>query len=336
MNKSKNGKKLLALLLAAAALFGFCSCGSKNEETVAAQAEVTTAYVTEPETTTAPLAEETAALPEQTTVPTEQTTAQTVRTTKAVVTQTQTKKEATTEPLEIGEIETIRDGDKTIVFPSSLRTSSKRWPVISWANGTGCPTFTYTALLKELAAGGYIVIADADVMSGDGKTQIDSLNDMLRRNGDPASPFYRKVDTAALGVCGHSQGGRSCVNAAQANERIRCVVSIAGASSVEEASGLKTPSLFIAGSCDLIVVAAQWCKPSYKAVAGAAAYASLRGAVHTTCMTQPKKVSGYALAWFDAFLKNDPAAKKVFADNGKLANDKAWRDFQCKDIDINV
>ena len=167
-------------------------------------------------------------------------------------------------------------------------------------------------------------------MAGDGTSQIDSINYIINKNSDSSSVFCNKVDTSAIGVCGHSQGGRGSVNAAQADSRIRCVVSIAGASNADEAGGLKTPILFLTGTSDFVVVSSQWCKPSYDAVSGRAAYASLKGGIHTTCMTAPKKVSGYTLDWFNAYLRNDANAKTVFTEGGKLSTDTAWQDFQCK------
>ena len=185
-------------------------------------------------------------------------------------------------------------------------------------------------MLESLANGGYIVIADADTMTANGSSQIDSINYILDKNADSSSVFFNKVDTSAIGACGHSQGGRSSVNAAQKDSRIRCIVSIAGASSADEARGLNTPSLFLTGTSDLVVISSQWCKPSYDAVVGRAAYASLKGGIHTTCMTNPERVSGYTLDWFNAYLKNDSAARSVFENGGKLANDSAWQDFQNK------
>ncbi|MCR4594316.1 MAG: hypothetical protein K5761_04620 [Clostridiales bacterium] len=226
--------------------------------------------------------------------------------------------------------ETITDGNKTIVYPAALRSTDKKYPVISWANGTGCPTQSYMSLLEHLAKGGYIVVADSTVMAGDGKAQIDSISYIISQSKNSSSIFFNKVNTSAVGVCGHSQGGRSCINAAQADSRIRCVVSIAGASNTDEAGGLNTPCLFLTGTGDLVVVSSQWCKPSYDAVTGRAAYASLKGGVHTTCMSNPEKVSGYVVSWFDAYLKNDSYAKSIFDKNGKLARDPDWQDFQTK------
>ncbi len=228
------------------------------------------------------------------------------------------------------ETETIAENGKTIIFPAGLKESQNKYSVISWANGTSAPTATYIPLLEELAKGGYIVISDDSTMTANGKSQIDSIDYIIKQNGNSSSVFYNKVDTKAIGVCGHSQGGRSCINAAQADKRIGCVVSIAGSSTADEARGLNTPSLFLTGTNDMIVPSDQWCQPSYDAVAGRAAYASLDEGIHTSCISAPKKFASYSIAWFDAYLRNDAEAKAVFKDGGKLANDGYWKDFQNK------
>lgn len=227
-------------------------------------------------------------------------------------------------------VEVKTDGNKKVYYPAALQVTSKKYPVVVWANGTGCATETYDGLLKKIADAGYIVVADSSVMTADGTAQRNSIDYIIGQGGNSSSVFYGKVDSSRVGATGHSQGGRSSVNAAQADSRIKCIVSIAGASSAEEANGLKTPSLFLTGTSDMVVVSSQWCKPSYDAVAGRAVYASLKGGVHTTCMTNPEKVAGYVVSWFDAYLKGDGTAKATFANGGKLSTDSAWTDFACK------
>lgn len=227
-------------------------------------------------------------------------------------------------------IKSLTDGNKKVYYPASLEAETKQYPIVVWANGTGCATDTYDGLLKKIAEGGYIVVADSSVMTADGKAQIDSIDYIIGKNSDTGSVFCGKVDTGKIGAAGHSQGGRSSVNAAQQDRRIKCIVSIAGASSKEEAKGLKASALYLTGTADMVVVSSQWCKPSYDVSEGRAVYASLKGGVHTTCMTNPEKVSGYAVSWFDAYLKNDSASKAKFQNGGELSKDSAWQDFASK------
>ncbi|MBE6827537.1 MAG: hypothetical protein E7514_02845 [Ruminococcaceae bacterium] len=316
MGKNKV-KGITALLLVSVLLFGLCSCKSKDEEEPTTLAETTAAYyeVTEANEVTVPATE-------QTVQPSKQTV------TEAPV--TEAAEEPVSEEAEITGTKTVTEGNKTIVYPAALEGSQRTYPVIAWANGTACPTNLYIKLIEAIANGGYIVIADSTTMSGDGTAQIDSLNFMLNKNADSSGIFYNKVDTSALGVCGQSQGGRSCINAAQKDSRIRCVVSIAGASSADESRGLNTPCLFLTGTSDNIVVSSQWCQPSYDAVTGRAAYASLIGGNHLAFMNNTAQIAEYTLDWFDAYLKNNADARAVFYNGGKLANDSAWQDFQNK------
>ncbi len=335
MKKSTLIRIIFTVLLLAATVLGLSSCKSNKEEETTANTNISTTYFAAVGTTAAPQSTQEDENTETVTSTTESTTQMDDITLPSElmsgVTVTQEQPEQTAEtPVVATGVLTVTDSNKTIIYPAQLNNSQQKYPVIAWANGTGSPTQLYTALLEELAKGGYIVVADSSVMAADGTSQIDSINYIINKNSDESSVFYNKVNTAAIGVCGHSQGGRSCVNAAQADLRIRCAVSLAGASSAEEASGLTTPILFLTGTSDLIVVSSQWCQPSYDAVSGRAAYASLKGGIHTTYMTTPQKVSGYVLNWFDAYLKNDSAAKSVFTDGGKLSKDAEWQDFQNK------
>ena len=122
----------------------------------------------------------------------------------------------------------IKDSNKTVYYPKSLSSSERKYPVIVWANGTGCATSTYDSLLKIFAEAGYIVVADDSVMTADGTEQRDSIDYILDEAKRSGSKFYQKVDTSKIGAVGHSQGGRSAVNAAQKDSRIVCAFHCGG------------------------------------------------------------------------------------------------------------
>ncbi len=217
-----------------------------------------------------------------------------------------------------------------VYYPENIKTSKKTYPVLSWANGTMCPPDMYADLLSELAKGGYIVIASSETMSADGSAQIAALDFVISLNTNSSSLAYKKVNTSKLGAIGHSQGGRSSVNAAVKDSRIKCVVSVAGSNFLEEAESNSTPTLFIAGEKDMIVSPSKWIQPAYDVAKGPAVYASLNGAIHTTCCTDPGKYSSYILNWCDAWLKGDAKVLYTFSSNGTLASDGNWSNFQCK------
>lgn len=326
--KKRQIKKSVSLILALVFVLLCCTLGGCKKAT---EAETSTA----PETTAGQGTDTYAPNPSsvtedaQTAASSEKQPATTKKAATSGGKQEAAKTTAAPEP-QITGTATLTNGNKTVVYPKALESTSRRYPVIVWANGTGCPTATYMSLLEKFANAGYVVVADASVMTADGSAQRNSIDFIVSESKSASSVFYNKIDTAKIGASGHSQGGRSCVNAAQADARIQCIVSIAGASSAQEANGLKAPTLYLTGTSDMVVVSSQWVKPSYDATAGRAVYASLKGAAHTVCMTNPEKVSGYAVSWFDAYLKNDSEAKAVFAVGGKLASDADWQDYASK------
>ena len=152
----------------------------------------------------------------------------------------------------------------------------------------------------------------------------------ISKNADANSVLCGKIDVDNIAAAGHSQGGRSAVNAAALDSRIDCVLSIAGSSYKSEAKEVSCPVFFMTGTADLIVLSSMWVKPAYDNVQGNAVYASLKGGVHTTCMVTPSKVAGYGIVWFNAQLKGDDGAAAVFAPGGALASDSSWKNFACK------
>lgn len=229
----------------------------------------------------------------------------------------------------VGNFDALISG-QIVLYPTEMKSNNEKYPVISWANGTMCAPGLYYELLSQIAAGGYIVVTNTNVMSADGKAQIKSIDYILEKNNNPESIFYQRVDVENIGVAGHSQGGRSSVNAAVADARIDCVLSIAGSNYKSEATQLSTPTFFMTGSLDSIVMPAMWVKPAYKACTGTAVYASLQGAIHTSCIVNPSAYTDYAISWFDAFLKDDANAKAIFMEGGALSQDDDWGKYASK------
>ncbi len=230
-----------------------------------------------------------------------------------------------------GDFDSLLSGH-IIYYPASLATSDETYPVIVWANGTMCAPALYDGLLRLLARGGYIVVTNTDMMSADGSSQRAAIDFILEKNTDPDSVFCGKVNVDKIGAAGHSQGGRSAVNAAATDSRIDCVLSIAGSNFTSEAKKLSTPTFFVAGSADMMVMASLWVKPAYKNAKGPAVYANLKGVAHTRCCLVPQDYVDYALDWFDAWLKDDAAALNTFRSGGALSQDRDWKDFACKGI----
>ncbi len=224
-------------------------------------------------------------------------------------------------------------GKTQVVFYSQgILNDSKTYPVLIFANGTGVSYTIYEKLLIKFAENGYIVVANNETMAADGSAQIASLDFIISENSNPDCVLYGKINTEKAAAVGHSQGGRSAVNAAAKDSRFDCVLSLAGSNYIEEAEILRTPALFMAGAKDMIVNANKWVKPAYDVAKGPAVYVSLVDGVHTSCCTDPDTYTKYAIQWFDIWLKNDNSAKDTFRNGGALSGDDAWTEFSCKNF----
>ena len=124
------------------------------------------------------------------------------------------------------EMFTQEDSDERIkllqvYYPADLKTLQKKWPLVLMANGTGIRASKYKAIFRHLASWGFIVVGNEDEWTWDGKSVSKSLDIMLKANADPSSLFYQKVDTANIGLTGHSQGGMCVYTAASLFENSR-------------------------------------------------------------------------------------------------------------------
>ena len=342
----KKFKSIIAILLVCALFFSVASCGkdTTEEETTTTEQYIASDDAVNSDATYSDTVADTSVVTNasvDTTVSVTPTETQAPATQSAETTSAQQTPEANapqqtqaaTQAQSTTSTEEIHEADGRtyyIYYPENINSSKKTYPVLSWANGTACQPSMYTNMFKALANGGYIVIASSETMAADGTAQIAALDFVISLNNNSSSTAYKKVNTKALGVIGHSQGGRSSVNAAVKDSRIKCAVSLAGSNYVEEAELNSTPTFFIAGGSDMIVSPSQWIQPAYNVAKGPAVYASLNKAIHTTCCTNPEKYTSYILSWCDAWLKNDSSALKTFNSNGTLATDGSWSNFQCK------
>jgi len=98
--------------------------------------------------------------------------------------------------------------------------SNGPFPVIGWANGWGQGDVFgadgvehyVSGLFFWAEAGDYLVIA-ANQWSARAPDVLRCLQWLIDENHDPASDYYAAVDTARIGLSGHSQGGGAALKA---------------------------------------------------------------------------------------------------------------------------
>ncbi|WP_227980899.1 hypothetical protein [Nocardia spumae] len=98
-------------------------------------------------------------------------------------------------------------------YPANLRDRDVRHPIVTWGNGTAAEPRQYAYLLRHLASWGFVVIATENRNTGSGVDIAGAARYLVDRAADPASIFHDRLDTAAIGAVGHSQGATGVLNA---------------------------------------------------------------------------------------------------------------------------
>lgn len=217
----------------------------------------------------------------------------------------------------------------------------KKYPVITWGNGTCAMPEGYGALLRYVASHGFVIFATNSRSVGDiainPKPMVRALDFAFAAAKDPMSPYYDKLDLEHVGAMGHSQGGAATISAAT-DPRVSGVILFNGGPSASK------PFMTVSGERDIPGI-------------GAGSAADLRGPVmsapkqaaflfyhmipmtgsfdgHLTLMTQPERVVDATTQWWKALWNLDPAAKDWFVGpNCKLCGMNAQFEFGQKGLE---
>jgi hypothetical protein len=100
-----------------------------------------------------------------------------------------------------------------IYYPTNLGANGFQHPILTWGNGSFGSALQVDFFLRHMASWGFVVIATEDSQTGVGQTILDAANFLVHANGDPASPFFHKLNVSQVGAFGHSQGAGGAGNA---------------------------------------------------------------------------------------------------------------------------
>lgn len=125
---------------------------------------------------------------------------------------------------------TLPSGDAADVYFPDIAVAAQNahvdaFPVVAFLQGGLTDKSYYSGFATELAAFGYVVyvpnhykmLTPAPALFADGSSLNDVLAAATVADGNAASPLYRIVNTAAMGVAGHSFGGVAATYAATSN-----------------------------------------------------------------------------------------------------------------------
>ncbi len=221
-------------------------------------------------------------------------------------------------------------------YPAQLEDSGDQGPAVVFVNGTGVYAAKYPALFRHLASWGFIVLGNEDPGTFSGDSTDATLAWLLEQNGDPDSVFYQKVDTAHMGLSGHSQGGVGVFNAIseQPNGGLyTCAVSLsptqedlAAALNIPyDPSKTVIPTLVLAGTSN-DVITPEGMEKLYGKLGGPKAMALRTDTDHGSMLYSG---DGYVTAWLMYWLRGDEEAGKAFwGEAPELAGNPNWRGVQ--------
>jgi hypothetical protein len=202
---------------------------------------------------------------------------------------------------------TLKMNMYSLYRPKELE-AGRKYPVLTWGNGTCAHPENYHELLAHLASHGFFVVAANSRQVGSNGVMTKALDWAFAANKDPMSPYFEHIDTDKVGAFGHSQGGGATITAAS-DARVKVVIIFNGGSSAPK------PFLTISGDRDLPLTSLSAMKSAVSsATKGAYLFYHMvpeRGSYdgHLTLITQPERVIGPSAAWFKYTLLNDPDAK---------------------------
>ncbi|MFI5719313.1 hypothetical protein [Nocardia sp. NPDC051750] len=253
-----------------------------------------------------------------------------------------------------------------IWYPADLGANGVVHPVITWGNGTMAHPREYEYLLSHLASWGFVVIAADRTDTGTGVQMLDAVRYLTEQNNEPGSVFHGRLDTAAVGATGHSQGGLGAINAlARGGGAVDTAVTLEmplsavcaslptvdGHSACIDPAAVTSGSVFLVnGSADGIAPATQALPPEVIGLQSMQGYydalpagipkarAAVVGAQHNDIQGQPDctnysctegvyRYLGYLTAWFMDQLRGDATARTAFLTRtGEILHNPHWSD----------
>lgn len=256
-------------------------------------------------------------------------------------------------PHEVKSVKTEVEADNFteygVWYPTDMEEGNEKYPLIVVCNGTGSGykegmtnSQLYLELFDHLASWGYIVVANDDESSGSGQSASTMLELILERNETPEDVFFGKIDTDAIGLYGHSQGGAAVFNAAAKydNSGLYRAIFAASPSNNEISESLlgftydptlvSAPIFMMAtpGWFDTtFVINLEQLQGLYDAV-DIGVMGRLTEGDHDDAILGAK---GYMTAWFNYILLGDDEASGAFLGNdAEILTNENWQDVQIK------
>ena len=218
-------------------------------------------------------------------------------------------------------------------FPSEMKSSLKKWPVVVMANGTGVLATRYIPIFEHLASWGFVVVGNQDGSSWFGNSTSATLDWILAQNNASDSPFFGKIDTEAIGLAGHSQGGVATFYAATQFENVKYYKAICSMSGnfPDFAKSIQAPVFLMGGTNGLDAKALDGMNECFGIIdSQPVVMGILKDTDHGVVLPRG---DAYLTAWFLFYLQGDKQAGKCFyGDDAEILINPAWEEVKRKNF----
>ncbi len=174
---------------------------------------------------------------------------------------------------------------------AQIDTSNGPYSIVAFGHGFFMQNNYYISLFKHLASYGHIVIAPQFPDNNHLQLGFDLLfcaNHLKNESRNPNSIFYRLVDTAKVGLSGHSMGGGASLLAAANDSTVDVVAPLAAAetnpSAISVMNKIKAVVYLITAQNDGVTPPANHQIPMYNNALPIKGIPTLKGANHTKFM----------------------------------------------------
>lgn len=241
-------------------------------------------------------------------------------------------------------------------YPEDIEESPQAFPVIIYCNGTGVSDTDASTvkMLNAFTSWGYICLSNDHEATGNGDSASSGLDFLLTLNSDENSIFFDKINTDAIGLIGHSQGGSAVINAASEGKydnsymfKSICAISAPHSelaasfwqNTPYDASNVSVPAFLIGGTTadeagtetssgisplGMGLIANMENIQNENVVIG-----RIKGASHADT---PRLSIPYAVAWFNWTLLGDSFAATAFTgETPEIFNNEKWQDVYNKE-----
>ncbi|MFJ2439822.1 alpha/beta hydrolase [Streptomyces sp. NPDC087658] len=218
--------------------------------------------------------------------------------------------EATTGPYAVSRTTVSRTGVSgfgggTIYYPTSTADGTFGAVAIS-------PGFTGTQSSvawygPRLASQGFVVftidtLTTLDFPPSRGAQLLAALDYLTQR-----STVSGRIDSARLGVMGHSMGGGGSLEAAKSRTSLKAAIPLTGWNTDTTWPEVRTPTLLVGADNDSIAPVATHSEPFYASLPGTLdkAYLELKGASHSAPTSANTTIAKYSVSWLKRFIDSD-------------------------------